>query len=68
MKTQGVKVTPFRLAGLAFLFVVMGIYLLVEVVEILAVKVDYQLFQGTGFFLVTFFYNLKEALILILLV
>jgi len=42
--------------------------LLIEIVEILAIEVDYQLFEVSSFFLITFFYNLKEALILVLLV
>lgn len=42
--------------------------LLIEVVKVLAVKVDYQLFEVAGFFLATLFYNLEEALVTVLLV
>ena len=38
------------------------------VVEVLSVKVDYQLFEVAGFFLATLFYNLEEALVTVLLV
>jgi hypothetical protein len=42
--------------------------LLIEVVKVLTVEIDYQLFEVTGFLLATLFYNLKEALIAVLLV